>query len=301
MCDKNDLSFTPLNVSFAFDDTACELGEGPLWHPTRQSLFWFDIVNKKLFMRSLDSVSAMSWSFSEMVSAAGWIDCDNLLIASETQLFRFNLISGDSETLVDLEQDNLITRSNDGRADPWGGFWIGTMGKHAEQGAGSIYRFYQGELHTIVTDITISNAICFSSISPFAFYTDTPSGVINRIRLDPKTGSPVSSPETFIDLNDRGLNPDGMIVDSTGNLLLACWGDYSIHVFDPDGHHIGQHTFPAAQISCPALGGPDLNILFATSAYQGLERESRTDSKAGRTYGVRTNWSGVPEPAVVLK
>jgi len=151
-----------------FDDTICSLGEGPLWHPERQSFFWFDIIEKRLYGEG------QTRQFDEHVSAAGWVDHDTLLIASESQLFTYDLETNTQEHVAPLEQDNAITRSNDGRADPYGGFWIGTMGKAAERGAGAIYRYYRGAVETLYTDITVSNAICFSPDGTFAHYTDTP-------------------------------------------------------------------------------------------------------------------------------
>jgi sugar lactone lactonase YvrE len=119
-----------------FDTRACQLGEGPLWHPVREQLFWFDITGRRLLTRKGDS--AQEWHFAEMVSAAGWCGPDELFIASETGLFRFDLDSGNRTLLCALEADNTATRSNDGRADPQGGFWIGTMGKTEGPGAGAI-------------------------------------------------------------------------------------------------------------------------------------------------------------------
>ena len=116
------------------DDTACQLGEGPLWHPTRGELFWFDILGKRLHRLG------QSWAFPTYVSAAGWVDDDTLLIASAIALSRFTLSTGATETLIALEADTPVTRSNDGRADPQGGFWIGTMALNAEPGAGAILR-----------------------------------------------------------------------------------------------------------------------------------------------------------------
>ncbi|MEP6333662.1 MAG: SMP-30/gluconolactonase/LRE family protein, partial [Anderseniella sp.] len=121
-----------------FDSTPCTLGEGPLWHPERGQLFWFDIIGKTLFCR--EGQTLHQWRFDENVSAAGWVDRDTLLIASETGLFRFDIETGRQCLVQTLEADNAATRSNDGRADPWGGFWIGTMGKNAEPKAGAIYR-----------------------------------------------------------------------------------------------------------------------------------------------------------------
>ena len=129
-----------------FDSTPCKLGEGPLWHPLRQSLFWFDIQNCLMLERSLADDQPRRFQFEEYVSAAGWVDRDTLLIASETALFRFNLTAHDRENMIALEEHNPTTRSNDGRADPYGGFWIGTMGKASEPGAGAIYRYYRGAL-----------------------------------------------------------------------------------------------------------------------------------------------------------
>ena len=144
-----------------FDPRKCALGEGPLWHPLRQQLFWFDILGKQLLSRK--DGAQMAWQFDEHVSAAGWIDRDTLLIASETCLQKFDLTTGTGQPLIALEADNDVTRSNDGRADPWGGFWIGTMGKSTERRAGKIYRYFEGALTVLFDEITISNAICLRS------------------------------------------------------------------------------------------------------------------------------------------
>ncbi|MEC9469874.1 MAG: SMP-30/gluconolactonase/LRE family protein, partial [Pseudomonadota bacterium] len=144
-------------MSTVFDERQCTLGEGPLWHPERQQLFWFDILNKRLLSR--DNGTEKTWQFDEYVSAAGWVSRTELLIASSSKLFLFNLETEASAKICDLEADNAVTRSNDGRADPKGGFWIGTMGFGAEKNAGSIYRYYKGELRKLFSDITISNAI----------------------------------------------------------------------------------------------------------------------------------------------
>ncbi len=120
------------------------MGEGPLWHPVRKQLFWFDIVGKRLLTR--EDGKPMAWDFDEMVSAAGWIDSDRLLIASETKLFAFNLADGSHVDVVPLEADLPHKRCNDGRADPWGGFWIGTMAKGEPEPVGAFYRYYKGEL-----------------------------------------------------------------------------------------------------------------------------------------------------------
>lgn len=194
-----------------YDENVCQLGEGILWHPERNQAFWFDITSKQ--MRSRIGTEALVWQFDEQISAAGWIDSSAMLVASETALNQVHLDSEKSRIIVPLEADNPRTRSNDGRADPWGGYWISTMGKLAEEGMGSIYRFYRGKLTKIYTGLTIPNSICFSMHKRFIFFSDTPSSLIMRQGLDSQ-GWPQGKAEVFIDMSSKRLQPDGAIIDA---------------------------------------------------------------------------------------
>lgn len=275
-----------------FDDRSCELGEGPLWHPERQQLFWFDILNKTMLTR--ENGTQNSVQFDEYVSAAGWITRDELLMASATQLFVFDLVAQTSRKVCDLEADNGITRSNDGRADPQGGFWIGTMGVNAEPGAGSIYRYYRGELRKLFGGITISNAICFTPDGQFAYFADTEKQTIWKVTLDAE-GWPNGNPEIFVDLTGDNLNPDGAVVDCNGYLWNAQWGANRVARYSSDGRMVEEVSFPAKQVSCPAFGGADQRTLFATSAAVGLDGNAH-----GRTYFADVAVRGQLENRVVL-
>jgi sugar lactone lactonase YvrE len=259
-----------------FDHTPCFLGEGPLWHPLRQSLFWFDIINMKLFERKLEDDEAKIWSFDEHVSAAGWMDKQNLLVASETRLFQFDLETDDCTDLVALEADNPVTRSNDGRADPCGGFWIGTMGKKGEEKAGAIYRYFRGELRMLYDNVTTSNSICFAPDGRAAYFCDTPTKVIMKVDLDDK-GWPQCAPEVFAEV--APYNPDGSVVDSEGYLWNAQWGAHRVARYDPQGNFVSEIKFAAAHTSCPAFGGEKLDQLFVTSATQNLDKPGEGDGK----------------------
>ena len=276
------------------DDTACLLGEGPLWHPGRGELFWFDILARRLHR------AGQHWQFDEFVSAAGWVDDDTLLVASETALLRFTISTGAREVVTPLEADTPVTRSNDGRADPQGGFWIGTMGKQAEPGAGAIWRFYKGELRRIVHPITVSNAICFAPDGRSACYTDTPTGRIMRVALD-DDGWPVGEPHVFVDLKPAGHNPDGAVIDAAGTLWNAQWGSGRVAGYDVSGTEIAAIDFPAPQTTCPAFGGDGLSTLFCTSAAGGLSQaELVAHPLSGQTFAIETACTGQPEHRVIL-
>ncbi len=280
-----------------FDPTPCTLGEGLLWHPTRQSLFWFDIIGKTLFERKIDAPAAQSWQFDEHISAAAWLDEESIIIASETQIFTFDLQTKKRETLTPLEKDQPLTRSNDGRADPQGGFWIGTMGKNAEARAGAIYRFFRGELRKLYGEITIPNAISFAPSGQTAYFCDTLSGQIMRVALDGQ-GWPNSSPEIFLDLRAEGLNPDGAVVDAQGNFWNAQWGAARIAGYTPQGQFLQAFKTPTPHASCPSFGGKNLQTLFATTARQGLAETSLEG--AGQTYFQDTEFRGQKEHQFIL-
>lgn len=271
-----------------FDNTQCQLGEGPLWHPLRKQLFWFDILGKRLHSKD------QHWQFDDYVSAAGWTSETTLLIATSNALRHFDITTGEHHVVTPLEADNPVTRSNDGRADPQGGFWIGTMGIEAEAGAGAIYRFYKGELRKLFAPLTISNAICFSPDGKTAFFTDTPTQQIMRVALD-TDGWPIGKPALHIDLRSTGFRPDGAVVDAAGNLWNAQWGVGRVAGYDPHGNFIESFPFAARQTSCPAFGGDNLGTLFCTSAAVGL-----AGPEQGKTFATTTTYTGQAEHRVIL-
>ncbi|MBN8631351.1 MAG: SMP-30/gluconolactonase/LRE family protein [Rhodobacterales bacterium] len=276
-----------------FDARPCELGEGPLWHPLRGELFWFDILNRTLHSQ------ARSWGFSGFVSAAGWIDRDSLLIASETGLIRFDLTTG-SEHVV-IEVGTALTRSNDGRADRQGGFWFGTMGKAAEKGAGAIWRWHRGELRQLFKGISIPNAICFSPDGSAAHFTDTAQGKVLKVALDAQ-GWPKGEPEVWLDLARAGLNPDGAVIDAEGRFWNAQWGASRVACYGPDGTFIDAVETPGApHSSCPAFGGPDLTTLYVTTALEHMDTDARARHPAsGQVFAFPSVATGLPEPQVIL-
>ena len=278
-----------------FDTRPCELGEGPLWHPLRGQLFWFDILNRRLL--SQQDGKARSWDFPEIVSAAGWIGADELVVASEAGLSRLDLVTGDRTSLVEVSTPGL--RSNDGRADRQGGFWFGTMGKKAEAGAGAIWRWYRGELRKLFPAITIPNAICFTPDGTAAHFTDTVVGKVMKVALD-ADGWPRGAPQVWLDLKPEGLNPDGAVVDAAGLFWNAQWGAARVAAYAPDGSLVRSVETPGApHASCPAFGGPDLTTLYVTTALEHMDDAARAANPAsGQVFAFPGIAKGLPEVQV---
>lgn len=279
-----------------FDARPCELGEGPLWHPLRGQLYWFDILGSRLLTRS--GAEAQEWRFAEMVSAAGWVDRDRLLIASETRLFTFDLTTGAQETVAPLEAGDPLTRSNDGRADPQGGFWIGTMGKDPQPGQGAIYRFFRGEVRKLFSRIGIPNAIAFAPGGRSATFTDSATRTVWRVALDGE-GWPAGAPEVFLALPPDGPEPDGAVFDAEGRFWLAEWGGFRVSCFAPDGTRLLEVPVDAPHASCPALT-PD-GRLCCTTALQGMDAAARAAHPlSGQTFVATVAARGQAEHRVLL-
>jgi len=278
-----------------FDPRPCELGEGPLWHPARGQLYWFDILGKRLLSEGRE------WVFNRHVSAAGWVGRDGLLVATETDLMLLGIEAGAQDHVAPLEADNPVTRSNDGRADPWGGFWIGTMGKRAEPGAGAIYRYYRGEVRQLYAPITIPNAICFSPDGCHAHFADTAKGIVWRQRLSDTDGWPEGEPQVYLDHGADGPNPDGAVVDSAGNVWCAEWGASRVRCYGPDGAAVQEVALPVSQPSCPAFGGPALRDLYITTAREHMTAKAlAAEPLAGQVFVAPDIAKGQKEHEVIL-
>ncbi len=206
-------------------DSQCALGEGPFWHPFRHELFWFDINNKTLFSATAEGQVTGSWHFDETVAAAAVVDRDTLVLATETALRRFSLVTKASEEIVPLEADKPGNRTNDSRVHPSGAFWIGTMPKAEDGPKGAVYHYRAGKLTRIVDAAAIPNATCFSPDGRIAYWTDTPSKKIMQCPTDPATGLPTGPWTLFADVEGHRGYPDGAVVDSEGYLWNARWAE----------------------------------------------------------------------------
>ena len=287
-------------LDFKIIGEACALGEGPLWHPLRQRLFWFDIPAGKLMSTNAEGEQPRSWNFGEPASAAGWINQDTLLVATASGLQKFDIHIGCWDTLCSLETDNDITRSNDGRTAPDGSFWIGTMGNNLEPGAGAYYRFAKSKLTKIMHPITVPNSTCFSPDGQWAYVSDTVLRIIWRWQLG-EGGAPVGERQIHIDLRHNKANPDGSVCDAEGFLWNAQWDGWKIVRYDPDGCEDRVIDLPVQRPTCPAFGGSDFKRLYITSASEGLNDKALADQPhAGKVIAVDLDITGMPEFQVTL-
>lgn len=278
----------------------CHLGEGPTYDVATDTAWWFDIREGKLFEAHLGSGAIRIHTLGRMASALGRIDADRQLVVTEDGCYIRTLADGAMNLFCPLEADNPATRSNDARVHQSGTFWIGTMGRKAERGAGAIYALHRGKVSTLFPGISIPNSICFSPDGATGYFADTAHAVLYTVPLNPDTGLPRGEAEVL--LRHTGVGGlDGSVCDADGQIWNACWGASRVDVYSPQGERLRSLHVPAKQASCPAFVGPDLSRLLVTSAWQDMDAEARAaDPQAGCTFVLQASAHGRAEPDVKL-
>ena len=280
---------------------ACMLGEGPTYDPHTGTAWWFDILGRKLVEYALASDTVKVHDLPVMGSVLARVDDDRQVLATETGLHLRHVATGELELITPIEADNAATRSNDGRVHPCGALWFGTMGKEAEKHAGAIYHVARGKVTTLFSNITIPNAICFSPDGAIAYFTDTMSGKLMRVAIDPATALPTGSPEIFFDHRGGDGGIDGAVCDRDGMIWNARWGAGCIDGYSAHGERVVSLKVPASQSSCPAFVGPEGDRLMVTTAREGLSAEAlAADPEAGSTFLLDHPVKGRFEPDYIL-
>lgn len=262
---------------------ACELGEGSSFDDATNTLWWFSILEKKLFELDLSSGIRTVHQLPFMASVIAPVDSQHQMLATDQGVFLRDRKTGAFTLHCEIEPDKPNNRSNDGRIHPSGALWIGTMGRHAEDGAGAIYHVAQGKVTKLFDRISIPNAICFSPDGRTGYYVDTRVNHLMRVELDPATGLPVGKPELFIDGSGEAGGMDGAICDAEGRLWNARWGAGAVDHYATDGSRIGRYLVPASQSSCPVFIGQ--GRMAVTTAWEGLDDAARkADPHAGSLF-----------------
>lgn len=281
-------------------DIVCHLGEGPTWDTATNTVYWFDILERRLLEKAYPDGETIVHDLPLMASALFRIDAHRQLVWTETGFHVRDRATGRLVLHTPVEADNPVTRSNDARAHPSGSIWAGTMGKRAEKHAGAIYWFRKGEVRRLFPDITIPNSICFSPDGATGYFADTDKNILFRVACDPDTGLPTGEPEVLLDHRGRKGGLDGSVCDVDGVIWNARWGSSCVDAYSPDGTHLRSIPVPATQASCPVFIGPGLSRLAVTTAREGMDEDAgHRDPGAGMLYLLDVEVKGRAEPDVL--
>lgn len=276
-------------------DSKSELGEGALWNYKTGELLWVDIKGKILnFYKPLTGNNKEMFT-GQMIGTVVPTETEQVLVALQNGIYKLDPKTGSKKLIVDPEEDLPDNRFNDGKCDPAGRFWAGTMSMVNEKNAGALYRLDpDSSIHKMVDNVSISNGIVWSPDNTKMYYIDTPTKKVMQYNYNNETGN-ISDPEVAVEIpNDMG-SPDGMTMDEEGNVWIALWGGSAVGCWNPEtGKLIHTIGVPAKNVTSCAFGDDDLGTLYITTARTGTsEEELEKFPYAGGVFKTRPGVKGV--------
>lgn len=292
-----------------------ELGESPFWHPDEQMLYWVDIPGKLIHRLNIFMGTVQSWAMplepgciapARTESLGG--DVSGLIIALRDGIYRANEWGGELQCLAKADHDPATTRFNDGKADPTGRFWAGSMYEPRTAKNAVLYsldgRSSTPTLQNRAGNATIANGLAWSHDAQTLYWTDTTSHTIRAWDWDAATGN-LANERIFKQWPGKpagwqpgdagyGGRPDGAAVDVQGNYWVAMFEGGRVLQISPTGEVLADIAVPARCPTMPCFGGDDFKTLYVTTARHGrpaAELEMYPDS--GCVFSMRVDVPGL--------
>ena len=285
-------------TSFEVDlvlDARADLGEGPVWHVREQRLYWVDITAGDIHVYDPHGTPDLVYGVGQMVGTAVPRRSGGLVLATHAGLGMFDLVRREFTLLAAPEQHLPDNRFNDGKCDPRGRFWAGTMSMTRQTGAASLYCLdTDGTVRHVFGGVTTSNGLDWSPDRRTMYYIDTPTLQVAAFDYDAETGA-ISNRRVVIHFPPDVGRPDGMSIDAEGRLWIAHWDGGRISRWNPeDGRLLREIPLPVARVTSCAFGGADLDRLYITTARHGLSDEQlREQPHAGSLFALSPGVAGL--------
>ena len=279
------------------------LGESPFWHPDEAALYWCDIAGQRLNRWHPATEAHRSWELASEPGCCAPLRGGRILLAMRDGLFRFDPQSGERERLCAPPYEPRQERFNDGKADPQGRLWVGTIYEPRTTPAAALYRWDGGQLARVAGDVTVSNGLAFSPDGATIYWADTSAHRVMAYHFDAAAGL-LSAPRVLAqfeakapdqDLASYGGRPDGAAVDAEGAYWCAMYEGQQLLRIGPDGRVLRSLKLPVRCPTMPCFGGADLRTLFITSArHQRPAAELAAQPLAGCVLVTRVDVPGLP-------
>ena len=270
-------------------DAKATLGEGPAWDSKTQTLYWLDILEKRIY-----AGTRILAELDDFVGCIAPRKNGNLLVGKRFSFADLEPDSGQVTVLASVNEPPQ-NRFNDGKCDPAGRFLAGTMDMNEKDASGTLYSFDGSQVTRLLDGIRISNGLAWSVDHQTFYYIDTPTREVKAFDYDIANGQ-IVNPRVVIRVPESLGWPDGMTSDTEGNLWIAIWGGAQVTKWNPNsGKLLEQIPVPALHTSSCVFGGANMNELYVTSARAGMSEDNiKKYPLSGGLFKVVTNVEGMP-------
>lgn len=249
-----------------------ELGEGAIWNHQAQEFWHIDIEGQKFFTTDVKTGQQRVFDAGQRIGTIVPNDMGQAVLALQDGIYAYDFDSRSQSLIVSPEDSIAHIRFNDGKCDPAGRLWVGSMGLDQKPYRASLYSIDKGEAKLRLDSITISNGIVWSSDHKTMYYIDTPDENVKAFDYDVTTGD-ISNERIVVEIGGIGF-PDGMAIDSEDMLWIALWNGNAVGRWNPrTGEMIGRVNIPAHNITSCAFVGDDLDSLVITTARVDMSAE----------------------------
>jgi sugar lactone lactonase YvrE len=252
----------------------CQLGEGPVWDAVTRSLYWVDIEQSRIHRWFPRSGEHSILPVGSMVGAVALCTNGKLMAALQSGLVTIDPATGQTMPVADPEKHLPGNRYNDGKCDPAGRFWIGSMSLKEEPGAGNLYMIGSDWSHVHqLGKLGISNGLAWTADKKTMYFIDTPARKVWAFDYDNERGS-IRNRRVVITVPEKEGYPDGMTIDQEDMLWIAHWDGWQVARWNPyTGRKMATIPVPAARVTCCTFGGEQLTDLYVTTATTGLNAQ----------------------------
>jgi sugar lactone lactonase YvrE len=275
-------------------EARARLGECPMWDSNNKLLYWVDIFNHRVHQFNPATGKDLFFDVGDVVGAIATAGKDRLIMVLRRHLAFLNTNTGEVTPILEIEVNLPNNRLNDGKCDAQGRFWFGSMCT-SEKPHASLYRYdADGSLRMMETGLTISNGLGWSPDQKTFYLSDSPHQKIYAYDFNSVTGSIINR-RVFVDLTDESFYPDGLTIDSQGNIWSAMWDGWCVIRFNPQGEEILRINLPVQLPTSCTFGGEDLQTLYITTASVGLSQgEIEKSFYSGDLFALQTDVRGLP-------
>ena len=274
------------------------LGEGSWWDADIERLWWVDIESSLVCRYNPANGANRTWPMGAHVGTLVPTLKGDLITAGFHGFQRLDPESGKVTDVIDPEADRPNTRFNDGKCDPQGRFWAGTIPYDRTPGAANLYVLDANlKVRQALDNLGNSNGLTWNAAGDTMYYIDTPTRRVDAFDFDGATGS-ISNRRQVVRVPDDMGKPDGMTIDAEGMLWVCLWGGWAVSRWDPQsGELLAKVNLPVKRVTSCAFGGADLEDLYITTARSGMEAEELSEQPlSGGLFRAHPGVQGVPLP-----